>query len=110
MNEPGTLYAEGRRRITELVSGLSDDAARQTVPTCPRWSVHDVVAHLTGICADIVAGNVEGAATDPWTAKQVADRVDRSIAELLAEWETMAAQVEPIVHMFPGRIPQQPAR
>ena len=107
MNEPGTLYAEGRQRIMAMVSGLSDDEASKTVPTCPAWSVHDVIAHLTGICADIVAGNVEGAATDPWTAKQVADRADRSMAELLAEWEATATQVEPIVGMFPGRVPQQ---
>jgi uncharacterized protein (TIGR03083 family) len=107
MSDPGTLYAEGRQRISQLVSGLSDEQAAQPVRTCPKWSVHDVLAHVVGISADIVAGNIEGVATDPWTAKQVADRVDRSIAELLAEWESAAAQVEPIVQFFPGRVAEQ---
>src|SRR4051794_29575072 len=107
MTEPGTLYAEGRHRITEIVSGISEDEARRPVLTCPAWTVHDVLAHVTGVCADIVAGNIEGVATDPWTAKQVADRTGRSVVDLLEEWETAASQVEPIVHLFPGRTPQQ---
>ena len=39
--------------------------------------MHDVVAHLGGITADIVAGNVDGAGTDGRAAAQVAAREHR---------------------------------
>ena len=81
----GALYADGRGRISDLVSGLGEEAAAP-VPACPQWSVHDVVAHLTGVCADILAGNIAGVATDPWTDAQVCARRDRSVEEVLAEW------------------------
>jgi hypothetical protein len=70
LGELGTVYEGGRRRILELVADLDDRAVATPVPACPEWSVQDVVAHLTGVCADIMAGNVAGAATDPWTAAQ----------------------------------------
>jgi Mycothiol maleylpyruvate isomerase N-terminal domain len=61
----GELYAEGRDRIVGMVTGLSPEHAAAPVPTCPDWCVADVLAHLTGICADVLAGNTEGVATDP---------------------------------------------
>jgi Mycothiol maleylpyruvate isomerase N-terminal domain len=70
LGELGTVYEGGRRRIVELVADLDDRSAATPVSACPEWSVHDVIAHLAGVCADIMAGNVAGAATDPWTAAQ----------------------------------------
>jgi uncharacterized protein (TIGR03083 family) len=101
MGVVGDLYLAGRERITETVRDLDDDRARTTlVPTCPAWSVHDVLAHVVGIPTDILAGNVEGAATEPWTAAQVDARRDATVAELLAEWEANAPQVEAMVDEF----------
>jgi uncharacterized protein (TIGR03083 family) len=97
------VYAEGRQRITDLVRGISPDAASAKVPTCPAWTVHDVVAHLTGVCADVLAGNLAGVATDPWTAEQVDARRNRSMAELITEWSHVAPQVEAFAGSFPGR-------
>ncbi|HVF75708.1 MAG TPA: maleylpyruvate isomerase family mycothiol-dependent enzyme [Acidimicrobiales bacterium] len=107
MGEIGQLYAEGRGRTTELVSGLSPEQAAVPVPTCPQWSVHDVVAHLAGVCSDVLAGNIEGVASAPWTAAQVEARRDRSMAELVEEWSTAAPQVEAIAPLFPGRVGTQ---
>jgi hypothetical protein len=56
VTDVGAAYAEGHRRLTELVADLDDDGAATPVPTCPQWSVHDGVAHLTGVCADMLAG------------------------------------------------------
>jgi uncharacterized protein (TIGR03083 family) len=103
----GKLYAQGRGRITELVSDLNEEQAGARVPTCPRWTVRDVVAHVTGVCADILAGNVVGVATDPWTDAQVQARKERSLAELVAEWSELAPQVEAIAQFFPGRVATQ---
>ena len=92
--EAGDIYKPARGRITALVGGLSEDQLDTIVPATPLWRVRDVVAHLAGAAPDVVNGNVEGAATDPWTAKQVADRQGRSIGELLDEWATSAAHFE----------------
>ena len=102
MSSLGSLDQEGRRRITELV-GLNDEVASVTLPACPGWSVHDVLAHLSGNCADIVAGNVAGAATSPWTAAQVEARREWTVTKILDEWEETAAQVAPLLDDFPGR-------
>lgn len=92
--DAGDIYKPARARITELVGGLSETQLDTVVPATPLWRVRDVVAHLAGAATDIVKGNVEGAATDSWTAKQVADRQGRPIDELLDEWATSAGHFE----------------
>jgi uncharacterized protein (TIGR03083 family) len=52
-----------------------------------------VLSHLAGLTADVVAGNVDGAGSNPWTAKQVADRRGRDVKTLLAEWAEHAPAV-----------------
>ena len=91
------LYEEGRSRIVELVREGPADAS---VPTCPAWTVRDVLAHVVGVCADVVAGNIEGVATDPWTAAQVEQRRPRSIDELLAEWDEVGPPVAKMADQF----------
>jgi uncharacterized protein (TIGR03083 family) len=98
----GKTYAEGRLRITDLVVGLGEEADRP-VPTCPAWSVRDVIAHLAGVCADILAGNIAGVGTEAWTDAQVAARRGQSISELIEEWSQVAPQVERFADRFPGR-------
>jgi uncharacterized protein (TIGR03083 family) len=105
--ELGTVYEGGRRRTLELVADLDDRAAATPVPACPEWSVHDVVAHLAGVCADIMAGNVAGATTDPWTAAQVDARRERSFGEIVAEWDDVGPQGAAFADDFPGRLGNQ---
>lgn len=107
MGEIGEVYAAGRQRVTELVADLDAAAAATPVPACPDWSVGDVVAHLAGVCTDILAGNIEGVATDAWTAAQVEARRGRSIGELVAEWSEAGPQVEAFAEHFPGRVGSQ---
>lgn len=45
------LYREGRERLVELGSTLSDESAAAAEPACPGWAVRDVYAHLSGIVA-----------------------------------------------------------
>jgi uncharacterized protein (TIGR03083 family) len=96
----GAVYAEGRQRLSALVAPLDDAGAAAPVPACPGWTVHDVVAHLTGICADILAGNLEGVTTDAWTAAQVERRREASLADVLAEWAEVAPPVEAMADGF----------
>jgi uncharacterized protein (TIGR03083 family) len=77
------------------------------VPACPDWTVHDVVAHLAGVCADILAGNLEGVASDPWTAEQVRRRQEWPLPEVVAEWSELAPQLEANAGAFPREAGEQ---
>jgi uncharacterized protein (TIGR03083 family) len=94
MSEIADLYCEGRERLVALAADVDDDSAARPVPTCPGWTVRDVYAHLAGLCADVLAGRMEGVATDPWTARQVTERADRSLPEIVEEWSTTAPVFE----------------
>src|SRR5437763_14762213 len=64
---------------------------------CLRWAT----------CADVLAGNIEGVATQPWTAAQVAQRRHKSLSEILEEWSEVAPQVEAMASNFPMRVDEQ---
>ncbi len=98
--ETNALYAETRTRITEVLAPLSEGELERRAPATPEWRVRDIAAHLSGNLADILAGNLEGVATDPWTAAQVDARRGKSIAEILDEWRDNAAKVEPMLNDF----------
>jgi uncharacterized protein (TIGR03083 family) len=91
-------YRGVRARVAEAVAG-ADRAAR--CPLTPEWTVGDTLAHLVGVATDVAAGNLEGVATDPWTAAQVAARTGRSIGELLAEWEESGPQFDELMFQVP---------
>ncbi len=70
------------------------------VPATPLWTVKDNFAHLAGGAADIVAGRIDGAGTDPWTGAQVEARKDRTLDELLDEFESNGPAMEQIIEAF----------
>ena len=96
----GAVYAEGRCRVEALVADLPHEQATMTVPACPDWRVQDLVAHMSGVCADVLAGRLDGAGTDPWTATQVSARYDRDLSEIVAEWNENAPRVEAVAQDF----------
>ena len=96
-----------RARIVDLVAPLDEAAGKTPVPACPEWSVQDVVAHTTGNCADILTGNVQGSATDAWTAAQVETRKGWKLGDVLAEWDDVGPQIAEILDDFPGRYAKQ---
>jgi uncharacterized protein (TIGR03083 family) len=104
--QPSELYRATRGRIAALVADLDDTALDTVVPATPQWRVRDVVAHCVGVPADVAAGRIDGAGTDPWTAQQVAVRSGRSATELVAEWGEVAPGVEALMDSVPqlGRI------
>ena len=105
MAEVADAYAGCRGRINDLVSTLDDQAASAPVPTCPAWTVRDVVAHLTGVVDDALSGRLEGVTTDPWTAAQVEARRGRPLPDVLAEWNEKAPSFESLLDAIgePGR-------
>ena len=93
-------YLTAQQRLAELVRDAH--AGTTPVPACPGWSVRDVLAHLTGLCADVLAGNIAGAATDDWTAAQVEARRHLDVAAVLAEWAQVAPTFAAMLDDFPG--------
>jgi uncharacterized protein (TIGR03083 family) len=62
------------------------DAAQGRAPTrCEGWTASDVAAHVIGTLADIAGGRLEGLGTAEVTARQVAERRERTPAELADE-------------------------
>lgn len=84
--EIALAYRETREHLLELARTMDDARAAAPVPALPGWTVKDAYAHLTGMCADILDENMEGAGSPAWTARQVAARADRTLADVAAEW------------------------
>jgi uncharacterized protein (TIGR03083 family) len=94
------LYRETRLRLTELVSGLDAAALATAVPACPGWAVRDVVAHLTAVAEDAVAGKLTGPPPDEVTAAQVARLADVDVPGLLDRWAVATQQFEHRIDAF----------
>lgn len=77
--------------MTDLARSMGEAEAGTVVPATPDWRVVDLLAHVVGVAADVVAGRLEGAGSDPWTAVQVEERNGRAVDALLGEWEETSA-------------------
>jgi uncharacterized protein (TIGR03083 family) len=98
--QAGEHYRAQRARLTQLVGGFDEQQLSTPVPSCPGWTVHALLSHLTGVTADLTAGRIEGAGSPPWTAKQIADRQGVPLADLLAEWAECGPKVEESLDLF----------
>jgi uncharacterized protein (TIGR03083 family) len=81
----GQLYRDNVDAVCALAEGLDDDRLATLVPATPAWIVRDVVAHLAGGGNDAVTDRMDGAPGPEWTARHVAERAGRPVAELTAE-------------------------
>ncbi|MDQ1396394.1 MAG: hypothetical protein QOG64_1653, partial [Acidimicrobiaceae bacterium] len=88
------MYVSTRPRVVALVEELSEEEAARPVPGTPRWSIKDLVCHLTGLVGDFATGNLDGAGSEAWTARHVEERKDKSLREVLAEWSEKAPAFE----------------
>jgi uncharacterized protein (TIGR03083 family) len=113
VSEPSDLkafavaYRDSRGRVRDLLSNAGAGAVEQVAPAAPAWRVHDLLAHLSGVAADITAGNLEGVATDEWTAAQVETRRDWPVERMLDEWDEHGAAVDVVIPQFPELIAGQ---
>jgi len=74
--------------MVELLGSLDAEEWATPVACTPGWTVRDVLSHVAGVTDDIANGRVAGAATDPWTAAQVARWRDVDPAMLIAQWNS----------------------
>jgi uncharacterized protein (TIGR03083 family) len=91
------LYHAAHERMAAAVHDLGPEDLDRQVPACPQWSVQDLVAHLAGVAADFVAGNLAGAPRPPWTAVQVETRRNLPLSDVLDEWSVAGPQLEKLV-------------
>lgn len=91
------VYRTVRTRMIESAAGLSGEQAATPVPALPAWTIRDTYAHLTGLCAEVLDNVVTGPATDADTARQVAQREGRGLAELCAEWTDHASRIDELI-------------
>lgn len=99
--DPAALYEQERLALVSTLRAVPAEQLTLTVRATPAWTVHDVLAHVVAITADLNAQRFDGAADgDAWTAAQVATRRDASIDDLAAEWDREAPQFETGLRLF----------
>ena len=95
------FYHEALARITDLAASLPPDALLVEVPTCPGWTVHDVVSHLLGVVEDALAGRLKNPPpSEAQTAEQVARYRDMPMDEMLGRWAAGAPQFEHFIGSY----------
>jgi uncharacterized protein (TIGR03083 family) len=100
-------YRGVHERVTDLVRSASPAALDAIAPATPEWRVRDVFAHIVGVASDVANGNLEGVATDAWTAVQVDARRDLPVDALIAEWTGTVPQIESILMAIPTSVSAQ---
>lgn len=94
MTSPASIYAATRDQLVGDMRTLDPDQAATKIESCPEWSAKDVVAHLAGLVADLLAGVKPPLGTDEMTARQVSERSDMSTAEICDEWTANGPGIE----------------
>lgn len=87
------FYRESHQAICDLITTENEHLP---VPACPGWSLHDLLAHVTGVMQDFVSGNTEGAPGPEWTAAHVARFREAHIESIKSAWRTSLDQAGPI--------------
>jgi len=95
-------YAAVRARVRALLADSDEAVARTVVPSCPDWTVRDLCAHLAGVPAALVArDNPPKGDNQPWVDRHIADRADRSLSQLLDEWDAVGPAYEGLMRKLP---------
>jgi len=90
---PGDAYARVRAELVGALRSIDPATAATHVPACPAWTVREVAAHVCGLNAELLADIPGPLGSDEATSRQVADRSDASLGEVLDDWEEMAPAI-----------------
>lgn len=80
-------YMLAQASFAEFARTLSDDDWAAPTPCTPVWTVRDVLSHVAGIPDDAIAGRMDGAPGEEWTAAQIERNRSFSVPELLERWD-----------------------
>jgi uncharacterized protein (TIGR03083 family) len=89
--DPAVAYRRVQARTTDLVD---DRVADLEVPTCPGWTVKDLIAHNAGFITAFRSGDPKEAFGPDWGQREVDARKDRSFQECLDEWSELTAEAD----------------
>lgn len=92
--EPVAQWRTSMERVCGLVESLEESMLHAQVPACPNWTVRDLLSHMVGLGADVVAGDEPDDHHARWTQRQVESRRDRTAPQLVAEWRSLADDLE----------------
>ena len=85
-DQVAAAYEATRLRMAALAAGLSHDQEMLVVPTCPEWSVRDLISHNVGLATDLSQGRRGSGDTQQWVDDMVDARSDTSVVDQLDEW------------------------
>ena len=94
--ELASVMREGRTNLVSYLESLPE-AAWDKESLCEGWTIRDLVSHLVGNAADMVAQNFADAGSPEYNQRQVDERKGRSAAELLAEWAEQGPAFEALI-------------
>jgi uncharacterized protein (TIGR03083 family) len=106
-DEVVAAYTSLRSRVVDLVRAKPADTVDRPVPHCPSWTVGDLLAHMVGAPEDILAGRLDGVATDAWTQAQVDRLRGESLDDLADAWVSTAQEFDVVLPMIPAPMNSQ---
>ncbi len=99
-------YLFAQQSFAEMARGLSGDDWTTPMPCTPEWTVRDALSHVAGIPDDALAGRMDGAPGEAWTAAQVERNRSLTVDELLDRWDTQTLAFAAVIQqMGEGRPP-----
>lgn len=105
---PGSVlaaeYRNARLRMQAISDELVDDEVESPVAACPAWSVKDLFSHVTGIAVDLGAGNSPKGDTQAWVDRQVEERRNRPLSDVVDEWTRAAGGFESMIEAAPAQL------
>ena len=94
-------YAASRLRTTALLDGISADDEHRIVPTCPEWTMRDLVSHINGLAEELAAGHGPSGDVQEWVDQIVTDRADISVADQLEQFAINGPAFEAVLRTRP---------
>lgn len=91
---PSESYRTLREQLSSQVLDAGEEGWVTTVPATPDWRVHDVMAHMAGVAADVNAANLDGVGSDAWTNAHIAPRRATPTPDVIEEWAREAGTFE----------------
>ncbi|MEQ8841720.1 MAG: hypothetical protein RIB98_12130 [Acidimicrobiales bacterium] len=97
-----SMYFSVRNRVLATVTPLGDDQLVMSVPACPDWTVHGLLAHLVSMPMAIMDGEIPdevlgGGDPNPWLRRLVDEHSRRPVDELAAWWAHDDERLAPVL-------------
>lgn len=91
--DPVLRWRACMERVCDLVLATATEtpaALERQVPACPAWTGRELLAHMVGLCADVLAEPEPDDHHADWTQHQVDAREGTDVTELVAQWRGLA--------------------